>query len=144
MNRKITSFLLGVLLFLSIIFVIGNLPSGSSGNRKQINPGEFVTLVQNKKIKQVEFQQSYAELKDFDGNIFYVALGGDAMSEVLLKTVNDYNSTNENAPIKVTEAGASSGWGWILLVNNLFLLFAFISCLLIAFYLGTLSSKSKG
>ena len=97
-----------------------------------------ITRIKNKDFKEATFRQSQIEFKDANGAVFVTTIGSDPMRETVLKAVTDFNAANESAPIKTSEEAASSGWGWILLIQALPFL------LLIGFLAFTLRQMQAG
>ena len=142
MNRTIISLACGISLFLLIVLSFNYFQNKTSEDIKQIEFGEVLSLVRNKEIREIKFQQSNIELKDSDGNRFSSIAPNEPVREMIFRAVTDYNLVNENAPIKVTEEATSTGWYWILFINTLPFLIGFIFCMVISFYIGTISNRN--
>ena len=99
-----------------------------------------VTRVDNKDFKEAAFKQSAVEFTDTNGNKFVTTIGSDATREILLKKIDEFNKTNAGSSvvIKTTEEPASSGLGWLILINALPFL------LLIGFLAFTLRQMQAG
>jgi cell division protease FtsH len=97
-----------------------------------------ITRIQNKEFKEAAFKASQVEFTDADGNKLVTTLGSDATREKLLGTITAVNEANPNAQIKTTEEAASSGLGWLILINALPFL------LLIGFLAFTLRQMQAG
>jgi cell division protease FtsH len=106
-------------------------------SKHETNPAELTydqasTRIENKETSEVFFKQDSIELKDKSGNKFFTKLDtSDAPREALLKIAKDAGTS-----VKFDQA--SSGWGWILLINAL----PFI--LLIGFLAFTLRQMQAG
>ncbi len=94
--------------------------------------------IENKQFKEAVFKQSAVEFTDTDGNKFVTTIGSDATREMLLKKVDDFNTANPAIAIKISEEPASSGLGWLVLINALPFL------LLIGFLAFTLRQMQAG
>lgn len=112
-------------------------------NSKQTTPDDLtissaITRIGNKDFKEAFFKQSQVEFVDNTGKKFITTIGSDPTRETLLKVITEYNTANSTSQIEVKEEPASSGWGWIVLINAL----PFI--LLIGFLLFTLRQMQAG
>ena len=96
------------------------------------------TRIENKEFKEAAFKQGGVEFTDAAGNKFVTTIGSDATREMLLKKVDEFNKANPAAAIKVNEEAASSGLGWLVLINALPFL------LLIGFLAFTLRQMQAG
>ena len=97
-----------------------------------------VTRIDNKEFKEALFKQSSVEFTDMSGNKFVTKIGSDPTRELLTTTVNEFNKQNPSNKILTNEEEASSGVGWILLINALPFL------LLIGFLAFTLRQMQAG
>ncbi|MCY7376851.1 MAG: ATP-dependent zinc metalloprotease FtsH [Pyrinomonadaceae bacterium] len=121
----------------SLLFVYF-LQSKQGKNPSDLTVDSAITRIKNKDFKEAFFKQSQIEFKDANGAVFVTTIGSDPMRETVLKTVTDFNDANPSAPITTSEEPASSGWGWILLINALPFL------LLIGFLAFTLRQMQAG
>jgi len=96
------------------------------------------TRIENKEFKEAAFKQSGVEFTDAAGNKFVTTIGSDATREMLLKKVDEFNKANPASAIKINEEAASSGLGWLVLINALPFL------LLIGFLAFTLRQMQAG
>jgi cell division protease FtsH len=98
------------------------------------------TRIENKEFKEAAFKQSSVEFTDTAGNKFVTTIGSDATRTNLLKKIDDFNQANAGsaAVIKTTEEPASSGLGWLILIQALPFL------LLIGFLAFTLRQMQAG
>jgi cell division protease FtsH len=101
---------------------------------------EAITRIDNKDFKEAAFKQSAVEFTDVAGNKFVTTIGSDPTRELLGKKIDEFNKTNAgtSAVIKTTEEAASSGLGWLILINALPFL------LLIGFLAFTLRQMQAG
>jgi len=101
---------------------------------------EAITRITNKDFKEASIKQSGVEFTDAAGNKFVTTLGSDATRKLLVDKMDKFNKTNDgtSAVIKYTEEPASSGLGWLILINALPFL------LLIGFLAFTLRQMQAG
>ncbi len=97
-----------------------------------------ITRIENKEFKEVLFKQSGAEFTDISGAKFVTKIGSDPTRELLATTVNDFNKQNPSSKIVTNEEEASSGLGWLILIQALPFL------LLIGFLAFTLRQMQAG
>jgi len=114
------------------------LQSKQTKSPDEISLDQVYARIDNKQVKEAVFKQSQVEITDPDNKKFFAKLGSDPTREALVAKVNSYNQLNGSAPIKYTEEEASSGWGWIVLINALPFL------LLIGFLAFTLRQMQAG
>ncbi|QYO68417.1 ATP-dependent zinc metalloprotease FtsH [Leptolyngbya sp. 7M] len=101
---------------------------------------EAITRINNKDFKEAAIKQSGVEFTDADGNKFVTSLGSDATRKLLVDKMDEFNKANEgtSAVIKYTEEPASSGLGWLFLIQLLPFL------LLVGFLVFTLRQMQAG
>jgi cell division protease FtsH len=101
---------------------------------------EAITRIDNKDFKEAAFKSSAVEFTDLAGNKFVTTIGSDPTRELLSKKIDEFNKTNAgtSAAIKTTEEAASSGLGWLILIQALPFL------LLIGFLAFTLRQMQAG
>lgn len=97
-----------------------------------------VTRLENKEFKEVLFKQQAAEFTDVNGNKFVTTLGSDPTREMLVNTVREFNKANTGSTVAMNEEEASSGLGWIFLIQLLPFL------LLVGFLVFTLRQMQAG
>jgi cell division protease FtsH len=97
-----------------------------------------VTRIDNKEFKSAAFKQTQVEFTDANDAKYVTTIGSDATREMLLKKIDDFNTNNPSARIKTDEEAASSGLGWLVLINVLPFL------LLIGFLAFTLRQMQAG
>ena len=115
----------------SLLFV-WFLQSKQTNNPEKISFDAALTQTRNKEITEITVKQSQLELTDKNSKHYYAELdSSDAPREAILKAADESNT-------KVNLEPASSGWGWILLINALPFL------LLIGFLAFTLRQMQAG
>jgi cell division protease FtsH len=97
-----------------------------------------VTRIENKEFKEVLFKQSAVEFTDLNGSKFVTTIGSDPTREMLVNRVTEFNAQNEGSKILTNEEPASSGLGWLILIQALPFL------LLIGFLIFTLRQMQAG
>jgi cell division protease FtsH len=114
-------------------------------NNKQNKPAQdlainmAMTRIDNKEFKKAEFKASAVEFTDVNNNKFVTTIGSDATREILMKKIADFNQANpSNVAIEASEEAASSGLGWLILIQALPFL------LLIGFLAFTLRQMQAG
>ena len=80
------------------------------------------TRIENKEFKEAVFKATTVEFTDQTNARFVTTIGSDATREMLLKKVDEFNAANPSNVVKVTEEAASSGLGWVFLIQLLPLL----------------------
>ena len=119
------------------LVLVWYLQTKQAKNPQDITLSALITRVRNKDIREVTVKASEVDVVDKDGNKYAAAIGSDATRESIIKEIN---AVNETAPdsIKWTDEAASSGWGWLVLINALPFL------LLIGFLAFTLRQMQAG
>jgi cell division protease FtsH len=113
-------------------------------NNKSNKPPQELTIdlamtrINNKEFKEANFKQSQVEFTDSNGAKWITTIGSDPTREALLKSVNDFNVQNQSATIKTSEESASTGYGWLVIIQ----LLPFV--LLIGFLAFTLRQMQAG
>jgi cell division protease FtsH len=97
-----------------------------------------ITRIENKEFKEALFKQSAVEFTDQSGNKFVTRIGSDPTRELLSTSVNEFNKANPSSRILTNEEEASSGLGWLILIQALPFL------LLIGFLAFTLRQMQAG
>ncbi|PYS99320.1 MAG: cell division protein FtsH [Acidobacteria bacterium] len=97
-----------------------------------------VTRIANKEFKEAVFKDSSVEFTDQSGGKFVATIGNQPTRELLQKKLDEFNTANPASPVKWSEEAASSGLGWLLLVQALPFL------LLIGFLAFTLRQMQAG
>src|SRR5215203_1277567 len=97
-----------------------------------------VTMIDNKEFKEALFKQSAVEFTDLNGAKFVTRIGSDPTRELLTTSVNEFNKQNPSSKILTNEEEASSGLGWLILIQALPFL------LLIGFLAFTLRQMQAG
>lgn len=126
-----------------LILLFWGLQAAPNKKTSQIKLDEAIQKLENKEIKEVHFRGSYSRFVDKEGNDFETTLGSEPTRENVLNKIKEYNKSRSSSSIKYSEEPASSGWGWLVLINAL--PFAFILCsifaVIAAFFIGKRSSK---
>lgn len=138
MSSKAKQVLLWLMIISSALLFVWFLQSKQTKNPQELSLDQVVTRIDNKEVKEANFKQSQVELVDTNGNKFFANLGSDPTRESLLASIKEYNKINSSSPIKFNEEPASSGWGWLVLINALPFL------LLIGFLAFTLRQMQAG
>lgn len=138
MSSKAKQVLLWLMIISSSLLFVYFLQSKQGKNPQDLTVDAALTRIENKEVKEAFFKQQQVELKDASGNVFVTVIGSDPLRETVLKAVTDFNKANAGAPIKLTEEAASSGWGWIVLIQALPFL------LLMGFLIFTLRQMQAG
>ena len=116
----------------SALLFVWFLQTKQTNNPEKISFDQALTQTRNKEITELTVKQSQLELVDKNKKTFYTELdSSDAPREAILKAADESNT-------KVNLEPASSGWGWILLINALPFL------LLIGFLAFTLRQMQAG
>ncbi len=105
---------------------------------QELTINEAGTRIEDKQFTEASFKASAVEFTDKDKNKFITTIGSDATREMLLKKVDEFNRTNPAIAIKTNEEAASSGLGWLILIQALPFL------LLIGFLAFTLRQMQAG
>jgi ATP-dependent Zn protease len=97
-----------------------------------------VTRIANKEFKEAVFKQSAVEFTDLNGNKFITTIGAERTGDRLMAKLDEFNVANPANVVKITEEPASSGLGWLILIQALPFL------LLIGFLAFTLRQMQAG
>src|SRR6476659_5900676 len=120
------------------LVLVWYLQSKQQKNPQELPINEAIARINDKAFKEANFKQSQVEFKDANGNVWVTTIGSDATREMLLKKITDFNKDNTSNTIKTNEEAASTGWGWLVLINALPFL------LLIGFLAFTLRQMQAG
>lgn len=128
MNNTRKNFILGILTGIFLCVAAGAawfyLPSAlSKKSAQELTVDDAVTRINNKDFKEANFKQSEVEFIDANGRKWITTISSDFTRETLFRTVNNFNSHNPSATIKTTESSASTGYGWVIVIQFLPLLF---------------------
>ncbi|MEJ7622666.1 MAG: ATP-dependent zinc metalloprotease FtsH [Pyrinomonadaceae bacterium] len=85
----------------------------------ELNIDAATSRIENKDFKQASFKQSAVEFTDQNGNKFLTIIGSEPTREMLLKKIDEFNKVNPTSAIATSEEAASSGLGWLVLINAL-------------------------
>jgi cell division protease FtsH len=126
-----------MIISLALVFV-WFLQSKQTKGSQEMTIDMAITRIDNKEFKSAAFKQSQVEFTDANDAKYVTTIGSDATREMLLKKIDDFNANNATARIKTDEEAASSGLGWLVLINVLPFL------LLIGFLAFTLRQMQAG
>ncbi|MEO7674837.1 MAG: ATP-dependent zinc metalloprotease FtsH [Pyrinomonadaceae bacterium] len=119
MSSKVKQILLWLMIISSALVFVWFLQSKQTKPAQDLTIDMAITRIDNKEFKEAAFKQSGVEFTDAGGNKFVTIIGSDATREVLLKKVGEFNTANPAGSIKTVEEAASSGFGWLLLIQFL-------------------------
>ena len=122
----------------SALLFVWYLQSKQAKSPQDLPIDRAIAQINNKEFREATFKQSQVEFLDNAGNKLVTTIGSDPTREALLKAVTDFNAANPSVAIKTSEEPASSGWGWLVLINALPFL------LLIGFLAFTLRQMQAG
>jgi len=132
LSSKAKQILLWLVIISSAMVFAYFLQSKHDKNPQELSFDQGLTQIRNKDIKEITLKQNVLELLDKNGVKFTANLDtSDAPRESILKAADETGT-------KVNLEPASSGWGWVLLIN--LLPFA----LLIGFLIFTLRQMQAG
>ena len=126
-----------MIISLALVFV-WFLQSKQTKSAQDLTIDNAITRINNKDFKAAAFKQSQVEFTDHNGAKYLTVIGSDPTRELLQKKVTDFNDENPTTPITLEEEAASSGIGWLVLINALPFL------LLIGFLAFTLRQMQAG
>ena len=140
MSSKAKQVLLWLLIISTALAFVWFLQSKQGKAPAELAINEAITRINNKSFKEAAIKSSGVEFTDNDGNKFITTVGSDASREQLLTEMKEFNKANEGTAgvIKYTEEPASSGLGWLILIQALPFL------LLIGFLAFTLRQMQAG
>ncbi|MGI8410835.1 MAG: ATP-dependent zinc metalloprotease FtsH, partial [Pyrinomonadaceae bacterium] len=138
MSSKVKQILLWLMIISSALVFVWFLQSKQTKASQDLTIDMAGTRIENKEFKEAAFRQSAVEFTDAGGNKFLTTIGSDATREMLLKKLDEFNKANPANAVKINEEAASSGLGWLVLINALPFL------LLIGFLAFTLRQMQAG
>jgi len=140
LSSKAKQVLLWLLIISTALAFVWFLQSKQGKAPAELAINEAITRINNKSFKEAAIKSSGVEFTDNDGNKFITTVGSDASREQLLTEMKEFNKANEGTAgvIKYTEEPASSGLGWLILIQALPFL------LLIGFLAFTLRQMQAG
>jgi cell division protease FtsH len=138
LSSKAKQILLWLMIISSALVFVWFLQSKQTKAAQDLSIDMAVTRIENKEFKEALFKQSAVEFTDMSGNKFVTKIGSDPTRELLTTTVNEFNKQNPTGKILTNEEEASSGLGWLVLINALPFL------LLIGFLAFTLRQMQAG
>jgi len=122
----------------SALLFVWYLQSKQTKNPQDLAIDAAITRINNKEFREASFKQSQVEFVDASSVKWVTTIGSEATRETLLKAITDFNKDNPSNAIKTNEEAASTGWGWLVLINALPFL------LLIGFLAFTLRQMQAG
>src|SRR5215218_349600 len=78
-----------------------------------------VTRIANKEFKEAVFKDSAVEFTDQSNGKWLATIGNQPTRELLQKKLDEFNTANPASPVKWSEEPASSGLGWLILIQAL-------------------------
>ncbi len=138
LSSKVKQILLWLMIISSALVFVWFLQSKQTKASQDLTIDMAGTRIENKEFKEAAFRQSAVEFTDAGGNKFLTTIGSDATREMLLKKLDEFNKANPANAVKINEEAASSGLGWLVLINALPFL------LLIGFLAFTLRQMQAG
>ena len=140
MNSKARQVFLWLTIISAALLFVWYLQGKQQKAPQELAINEAITRIDNKDFKEAAFKASAVEFTDLAGNKFVTTIGSDPTRELLSKKIDEFNKTNAgtSAAIKTTEEAASSGLGWLILIQALPFL------LLIGFLAFTLRQMQAG
>jgi cell division protease FtsH len=126
------------LMIISVALVlVWYLQTKQAKNPQDITLSTLITRIRNKDIKEANIKASEIDVVDKGDARYTAAIGSDATREAIIKEINAVNEASPET-IKWSDEAASSGWGWLVLINALPFL------LLIGFLAFTLRQMQAG
>ena len=138
MSSKAKQVLLWLVIISGALSFVWFLQSRQSKAAQDLTIDMAITRIANKEFKEAVFKQSSVEFTDLNGNKFITTIGGERTGELLMKKLDEFNVGNPANVVKITEEPASSGLGWLILIQALPFL------LLIGFLAFTLRQMQAG
>ena len=138
MSSKAKQVLLWLVIISGALSFVWFLQSRQTKAAQDLSIDMAVTRIENKEFKEALFKQSAVEFTDHNGGKFVTRIGSDPTRELLASTVNEFNKQNPSSKILTNEEEASSGLGWLILIQALPFL------LLIGFLAFTLRQMQAG
>jgi len=138
LSSKVKQILLWLVIITGALSFVWFLNNKQTKAPQELTINEAGTRIEDKQFTEASFKASAVEFTDKDKNKFITTIGSDATREMLLKKVDEFNRTNPAIAIKTNEEAASSGLGWLILIQALPFL------LLIGFLAFTLRQMQAG
>ena len=138
MSSKAKQVLLWLMIISSALLFVWFLQTKQTKNPQDLPIDLAITRINNKEFKEANLKQSQIEFTDASGAKWVTSIGSDSTRDLLVKKIDEFNTQNPSATIKYNEEPASSGWGWLVLINALPFL------LLIGFLAFTLRQMQAG
>ncbi len=138
MSSKVKQILLWLVIITGALVFVWFLNNKQTKAAQELTINEAGQGIEDKRFTEAAFKASAVEFTDKDRNKFVTTVGSDATREMLLKKVDEFNKANPAIAIKTNEEAASSGLGWLILIQALPFL------LLIGFLAFTLRQMQAG
>ncbi|HXF42256.1 MAG TPA: ATP-dependent zinc metalloprotease FtsH [Pyrinomonadaceae bacterium] len=140
LNSKARQISLWLVVIASVVLFLWFLRTKQEKPAQELTIDAAIERINNKDFKQAYFRESSIEFTDVTGNKFYTTLGSNATRELFIKKIDEFNAANRgtSAVIENKEEPASSGFGWLLLIQILPFL------LLVGFLVFTLRQMQAG
>jgi cell division protease FtsH len=140
LNSKARQISLWLVVIASVVLFLWFLRTKQEKPAQELTIDAAIERINNKDFKQAYFRESSIEFTDVNGNKFYTTLGSNATRELFIKKIDEFNAANRgtSAVIENKEEPASSGFGWLLLIQILPFL------LLVGFLVFTLRQMQAG
>jgi cell division protease FtsH len=106
----------------SALVVVYLLQSKQPPPSTELKLNEVIERIQNKQVEQVNFKKDLVEIIGTDKNTYTATIGSDAVRANLVAEIVAHNKENTTGRVQYTEEPASSGYGWLILLNILPLL----------------------
>ncbi len=119
MSSKVKQILLWLMIISSALVFVWFVQSKQTPAAKELTINEAGSRIEDKQFVEASFKASAVEFTDKDRNKYVTTIGSDATREMLLKRVDEFNTANPAIAIKTNEEAASSGLGWLVLINAL-------------------------
>ena len=137
MSSKAKQVSLWLMIISVALVLVWYLQSKQQKNPQDITLSTLISRIRNKEIKEATIKASQIDVVDKGEARYTAAIGSDATREAIIKEINSVNEASPES-IKWSDEAASSGWGWLVLINALPFL------LLIGFLAFTLRQMQAG
>lgn len=140
MSSKTKQIVLWLLIISTALAFVWFLQGKSTKAPQELSINKAITHINNKDFKEAAIGASSVEFTDNNGAKYFTNIGSDPTRELLLGKMTAFNEANAEsaAQIAIVEAPASSGLGWLILIQALPFL------LLIGFLAFTLRQMQAG
>lgn len=138
MSSKVKQILLWLVIITGALSFVWFLNNKQTKAAQELTIDMAGTRIENKEFKEAAFKASAIEFTNQAGEKFVTTIGSDATREMVLKRLDEFNKANPANAVKISEEAASSGLGWLILIQALPFL------LLIGFLAFTLRQMQAG